>query len=83
MRFTVQNLGTLGGSFSRADAINESGEVAGAADLDSGELRAMLWLPGQGMLSLGTLGGANSSARGINDRGEVVGVSETAKGTRR
>ena len=79
-RFTIQDLGTLGGTFSQGNAINEAGEVAGVADLPSGEVRAMLWRAGQGMQSLGTLGG-DSRARGINDRSEVTGVSETAEGT--
>jgi probable HAF family extracellular repeat protein len=79
--FTVKNLGTLGGAFSGANAINELGEVAGFAALASGEARAMLWRRGIGMRSLGTLGGADSRARDINDRSEVVGHSETRPGS--
>ena len=55
-RFTVRNLGTLGGTFSGANAINEHGEVVGFAELPSGEVRAILWREGEGMRSLGTLG---------------------------
>lgn len=80
-QFTVRNLGTLGGAFSGANAINELGQVAGFSQLPSGETHAMLWRPGQGMRSLGTLGGANSRARGINDRGEVVGHSDVRPGS--
>jgi probable HAF family extracellular repeat protein len=80
-QFTVRSLGTLGGTFSGANAINELGEVAGFADLPSGEARAILWRPGQGMRSLGSLGGAESRARGINDRTEVVGFSQVRPGS--
>jgi probable HAF family extracellular repeat protein len=75
-QFTVRNLGTLGGAFSGANAINELGEVAGFSALPSGHVRAIIWRRGQGMRSLGTLGG-DSRARGINDRSEVVGHSKT------
>ncbi len=47
--FTVRSLGTLGGSFSGANGINELGEVAGFAELPSGEVLAERWKPGQGM----------------------------------
>ena len=68
------DLGTLGGTFSRAYAINESGQVAGSSTTATGDTHAFLWTPGQGMQDLGTLGGGPSSiARGINDDGEVVG----------
>jgi len=80
-QFTVRSLGTLGGTFSGANAINELGEVAGFADLPSGEVRAILWRPGEGMRSLGSLGGAVSRARAINDRTEVVGFSQVRPGS--
>jgi hypothetical protein len=45
-RFTVRNLGTLGGSFSVGVGINERADVVGFADLSSGNLRAFLWRAG-------------------------------------
>ena len=80
-QFTVQSLGTLGGTFSEGNGINEQGEVAGWSYLPSGEERAFLWRDGQGMQSLGTLGGSESRARGINDATQVVGFSQIADGS--
>ena len=80
-QFTVRDLGTLGGTLSHANSINEQGEVAGVAQNAAGEPRAFLWRAGQGMRSLGTLGGSQSRARGINDRTEVVGFSEIRPGS--
>ena len=64
-QFTVRDLGTLGGTLSHANSINEQGEVAGVAQNAAGEPRAFLWRAGQGMRSLGTLGGSQSRARGL------------------
>ena len=80
-QFTIRNLGTLGGTFSNGIGINERTEVSGFSDLPSGEVRAFLWRPGQGMRSLGTLGGANSFGVLLNDRSEVVGFSEIRPGS--
>ena len=55
------DLGTLGGDESDAWAVNERGQVTGAAATASGERHAFLWDPVTGMTDLGTLGG-NSPA---------------------
>ncbi|HMJ57511.1 MAG TPA: hypothetical protein VK467_00110, partial [Gemmatimonadales bacterium] len=75
---TMQNLGTLGGDFSEAWAINASGEVAGFSLTAGGETHAFVW--DGTMHDLGTLGGTFSIARAINATGNVVGVSETTSG---
>jgi probable HAF family extracellular repeat protein len=80
-QFTIRDLGTLGGTGSDGEGINEQGEVVGSADLLSGERRAFLWRRGQGMRSLGTLGGDRSFAEDINDRSEVVGLSGIRPGS--
>jgi probable HAF family extracellular repeat protein len=72
-------LGTLGGHFSRANAINDRGEVVGASATGEGNTHAFLWRDGR-MVDLGTLGGRHSIATAINNRGEVVGTSSTADG---
>lgn len=78
VRFTVTNLGTLGGTSSEAFAINASGQVAGRATTSIFELaRATRWTNGVAQ-DLGTLGGPISNAYGINDAGQVVGDSYLA-----
>jgi probable HAF family extracellular repeat protein len=74
------DLGTLGGDFSEAVAVNAHGQVVGTGSTPSGDNQAFLWAAGSGMVSLGTLGGTSSEARAINDQGQVVGLSTTASG---
>ena len=79
------DLGDLPGGtdFSRAYAINNTGQVVGVSSTDSGQ-RAFLWQQGQGMTDLGDLPGgpANSVGLGISSTGQVVGNSDTAAGQR-
>jgi len=78
-RFTVTDLGTLGGAQTEANAINDRGEIAGEADTATGELHAFLWQDGH-IQDLGTLGGKRSVAEGINEKGQVVGEADRADG---
>jgi probable HAF family extracellular repeat protein len=71
-RYTITDLGTLGGQNSDAYGINASGKVVGVADLPDIGWRAFLWENGA-MHDLGTLGGDFSYASGISDSGVVVG----------
>jgi probable HAF family extracellular repeat protein len=77
--YTVQNLGTLGGTFSWAYGISNKGSITGYATLPGDTAyRTFLWRKGL-MTDLGTLGGPNSgSYGGINERGEIAGLAETA-----
>jgi probable HAF family extracellular repeat protein len=79
---TFTDLGTLGGNYSFAHAINNRGQVVGTSTTATGVERAFLWENGT-MTQLGTLGGRNSTAAAINNRGQVVGQSETADGAAR
>ena len=82
VRFTVTNLGTLGGTSSEAFAINASGQVAGRATTSIFNLaHATRWTNGVAQ-DLGTLGGPISNAYGINDAGQVVGDSYLADSVR-
>jgi probable HAF family extracellular repeat protein len=71
----IRNLVSLGGNFSRALGINDSGQVVGEFRTATGADHAFITGPnGIGMRDLGTLGRDNSRATGINSAGQVVGV---------
>jgi probable HAF family extracellular repeat protein len=76
-RFTLTDLGTLGGSSSMASSINDLAQAAGNSLTVTGSEHAFLFSAGQ-MTDLGTLGGVSSEALGINNQGHVVGQSLTA-----
>jgi len=78
--YVIIDLGTLGGSYSYAMSINDSGQIAGDATTASHERHAVLWTVSGGMQDLGTLGGSDSEALGINELGQVVGRSKTVSG---
>ena len=65
-------LGTLGGLYGFATAINERGQVTGAARTAVDELHAFLWEEDNGMTDLAP-GETVSRSRGINNRGQIVG----------
>ena len=72
----MQDLGTLGGEVSSAEAINEVGHVVGSSRLAGNTTtRAFLW--DGGMQDLGALGWTHSIAYDINDGGQVVGALQT------
>jgi probable HAF family extracellular repeat protein len=78
--YTVINLGTLGGTQSAGNTINNLGWAMGMADVsgDTAE-HATLWANGF-KIDLGTLGGANSTVAWPvkNDHGKIAGISQTA-----
>ena len=77
-RYTVTDLGTLGGTFSLAGSVNNRGWVDGYSTLAGDQSQhGFLWRNGV-MIDLGTLGGPNSIAVfPLNERGEVGGATET------
>ena len=66
--YTVKDLGTLGGSATDANAINEVGKVVGGAYTSSDLYHAVLWEKGK-------------KAQAINNAGQVVGGSVTSSRT--
>jgi probable HAF family extracellular repeat protein len=72
-RYSLSDLGTLGGATSEAAGLNTLGDVVGWAATAEGRIHAFLYRNGQ-MLDLGTLpGGSESFATAISDDGVVVG----------
>lgn len=73
--WSIVGLGTLAGTYSVAQAINDSGQVVGNGN---GMDRAFITgANGVGMSYLDTLGGGRSFASDINNTGQVVGYSFT------
>lgn len=72
-------LGALGGSYSFAFGINDTGQVTGSGTL-TGDLfdHAILWNGSTNATDIGTSGGTYSDGRSVNIRGQVVGMSYLA-----
>jgi len=79
----MHNLGGLGGPYSGAHAISDSGQVVGYAKTPDGADHAVLWTTSAKgryrIVDLGMLpGGIASIANGINASGQVIGYSNDA-----
>ena len=76
--YTFTDLGALGGNYSEATGINNSGQVVGWSEMSTGYMHATIW-NGTTPTDLGALeGGRHSRAMGINNSGQVVGWSYAA-----
>jgi probable HAF family extracellular repeat protein len=72
-RYTITDLGTLGGTTTKAFGINENNQIVGASQVGS---YMVAFLRDDGiMTNLGALGAYGSWAYDINDAGQVVGGS--------
>jgi probable HAF family extracellular repeat protein len=76
-RYTMADLGTLGGPWSNGLGINNLGHVVGQADMTSGGTGPFVHRDGQTTLVPGLHPSNGGAARAINDRGEIVGYSMT------
>ncbi|MBW8078113.1 MAG: hypothetical protein GJU76_08580, partial [Gallionella sp.] len=74
-RFSVTELGALGGSTSTGYGISDSGEITGVAMTAGGTAHAFVYSRARGMIDLGTLGGTTSTGYAINSGGQVTGVA--------
>src|SRR5215468_6111855 len=76
--YTIQDLGTLGGTTSEGTAINAAGSVTGSSWDEPGQrFRAFRYVDGIGMIDLGVLPPDNQSfGNGINRFGQVAGSSQ-------
>jgi probable HAF family extracellular repeat protein len=80
-QFTITNVPTLGGTFAQAEALNNSGMVAGFSRT-AGNLEQHAFQYSAGVLrDLGTLSGRFSVAWGVNETGQVIGDSSAINGT--
>jgi probable HAF family extracellular repeat protein len=77
VHYSVRTLGTLGGTFSAGNGINQREWVTGAATLANNTQHAAFWIQGL-TFDLGTLGGPNSSVPFPikDDRGVVAGMAD-------
>src|SRR5262245_24491882 len=79
---TVVDLGTLGGSSSRANAINTHGVIVGESGTsDGGPIQAFVWKEGQIRPLPLPAGSVSSSAWDINDSGDILGSITRASAT--
>jgi probable HAF family extracellular repeat protein len=76
LRYSIIDLGTLGGGFSIAFDIDNAGRVTGSAGLAGGNHHAFCWDRGS-MTDLGALGGLDSGAGGKAGRRDFSVVGET------
>ena len=83
---TLHDLGTLGGTYSQANGVNASGQVAGFSDTTGdADSHAFLWKPttpggaSGTMHDLGSLGGPFTIGWDINTSGQVTGTSDTTE----
>jgi probable HAF family extracellular repeat protein len=78
--YTITDLGTFGGTFSSASAVNDSAVVVGQAEYPNGDGHALLYKDSLPLKDLGTLGGSYSYANDVNANAEVVGDATDGAG---
>jgi probable HAF family extracellular repeat protein len=78
--YDVQELGSLGGSYSVGMSVNNTGWVAGQSTVATGDLHATLWRFGS-VTDIGTFGGPGTNSAVLwpvkNELGAVSGIAES------
>jgi len=74
IRYTITDLGTLGGTNSMGTHINNLGQVVGTSCLPNGVLHTFFY-DGATVRDLGSLDGHDTVAYDINDKSQIVGIS--------
>ncbi len=69
----MRDLGTLGGTLTTTNWLNDRGEVVGQSNVAGDQFAHPFLWDGEHLRDLGTLGGDYGAANHINDRGHVVG----------
>jgi probable HAF family extracellular repeat protein len=78
--FTAIELGTFGGPYGEAVAVNAGGQVVGWAWTADRAQHAFSWTQARGIVDLGTLDGfVQSAAAAVSDSGQVVGSAYTGE----
>ncbi|MGD1716193.1 DUF3466 family protein [Dapis sp. BLCC M172] len=81
--YALTDLGTLGGHLCVAKGINDSAQIVGYSITSSGQRRAFIWSPNQGMEDIDTLSDTSTCAYSINDYGQMVGYFVSDSGQRK
>jgi len=80
--FTVTNLGSIGGTISRGNSINNSGWISGFSFVTGNARRhATLWINGGAAMDLGSLAGPSGYSSVVwpvkNNSGLIAGITQT------
>jgi len=78
-KYSLTDLGTLGGKESLALGINDLGEVVGRSLTSDGKKHSFIWDRINGMQDLDPDANFNVNAHKINNKGQVVGVARTSE----
>jgi len=79
-KYTITDLGTLGGTYSAGYGVSQSGQVTGEGSLLNGSSHTFLY-NGSEMIDAGTLGGSYSMGLSVNTSGQVAGRANTSNGS--
>ncbi len=78
-KISLRDIGTLGGSVTVVNDINQHGDATGYSETRNGQIHAFLYARGV-IRDIGTLGGTGSLGNAINDAGQITGFAITATG---